>query len=357
MPGLTTFPPFPDDVPTHPLLVVDYELIKAGDQGETEKLWEAATQLGFWYLKNHGVDAEAQALLEVGRKALTLPLDEKLKYELGDEGGSFGIKAAGTQAIDAKGTRDTTEFLNISQDDALAWPEVIHRTYPDVVIAHMTSTIRPFIEKSLAVNDTLLAVLNSKLGLPRGTLASFHKPEDPSSSLSRCIRAPPCAPNEKLFIPAHTDYGSLTFLHNRTGGLQVLPPGATQWYYVKPIPGLAICNVGDALNIFSGGILRSNIHRVVPPPGEQAALERWSVGFFTRPSDSAILRAISDKSALIAEAAAKGDPGKYQSGANAKEWVMRRTGGLRYNNYKDPGRWNNIWKGTEDTPNPEAMTA
>ncbi len=48
MPGLTTFPPFPDGVPTHPLLVVDYELIKDGDEKEIEKLWEAATQLGFW---------------------------------------------------------------------------------------------------------------------------------------------------------------------------------------------------------------------------------------------------------------------------------------------------------------------
>ena len=41
-------PPFPDDVPTVPLLVVDYQLIKAGDQGETDKLWEAATKLCFW---------------------------------------------------------------------------------------------------------------------------------------------------------------------------------------------------------------------------------------------------------------------------------------------------------------------
>ncbi len=47
-----------------------------------------------------------------------------------------------------------------------------------------------------------------------------------------------------------------------------------------------------------------------------------------------MLRAISDKSALIAEAAAKGEPGRFETGANAKEWVMRRTGGLRYNNYK-----------------------
>ena len=48
MPGLTIVPPFPDDVPTYPLLVIDYELIKANDKDETEKLWKAATQLGFW---------------------------------------------------------------------------------------------------------------------------------------------------------------------------------------------------------------------------------------------------------------------------------------------------------------------
>jgi len=47
MPGLT-LPPFPEDVPTHPLLVVDYELIKAGDQAEIDTLWKAATELGFW---------------------------------------------------------------------------------------------------------------------------------------------------------------------------------------------------------------------------------------------------------------------------------------------------------------------
>jgi hypothetical protein len=41
-------PPFPQDVPTHPLLVVDYERIKAGDEKEIDVLWDAATKLGFW---------------------------------------------------------------------------------------------------------------------------------------------------------------------------------------------------------------------------------------------------------------------------------------------------------------------
>lgn len=48
MPGITTYPPFPEDVPTHPLLVVDYDLILLNDAAEIDKLWDAATTLGFW---------------------------------------------------------------------------------------------------------------------------------------------------------------------------------------------------------------------------------------------------------------------------------------------------------------------
>lgn len=43
-----TYPPFPDNVPTHPLLVVDYALLQQRDAAEIEKLWTASTQLGFW---------------------------------------------------------------------------------------------------------------------------------------------------------------------------------------------------------------------------------------------------------------------------------------------------------------------
>ena len=46
MPGVIS-PPFPDNVPTHPLLVVDFELIKKEDPEEVNKLWKAATELGF----------------------------------------------------------------------------------------------------------------------------------------------------------------------------------------------------------------------------------------------------------------------------------------------------------------------
>ena len=41
-------PPFPEDVLTHPLLVVDYQKLKEDDTAEIDKLWQAATSLGFW---------------------------------------------------------------------------------------------------------------------------------------------------------------------------------------------------------------------------------------------------------------------------------------------------------------------
>lgn len=119
-------------------------------------------------------------------------------------------KKAGAQVMDERGTRDVTEFFNVAKDDALAWPTPVRRTYPDVVKAHMESVYKPFVQKALTVNNSLIGVLNDKLGLPKGTLASFHKVQDHSGCFARVIRAPPYpVPDEKLFLAAHTDYGSL----------------------------------------------------------------------------------------------------------------------------------------------------
>lgn len=118
--------------------------------------------------------------------------------------------------MDDNGTRDVTEFLNISKDDALAWPTPFHRTYPSTVDARMESTIKPFVQKSLTINHFLIDILNDKLGLPKGTLAAFHKTEEASGCTARCIRTPPhLEQSEKNFLTPHTDFGSLVSLRPR----------------------------------------------------------------------------------------------------------------------------------------------
>ncbi|KZV62550.1 Clavaminate synthase-like protein [Peniophora sp. CONT] len=345
-----SIPPFPDDVPVVPLLVIDYIRIVARDEAEIDRLWEAATKLGFWYLKNHGVDAEVDAMFDMGAETMRLPLEEKMKFEQGDEGVSFGYKAAGANATDATGSPDAIEFINVSRDDAISYPTPTHRTYPSTVNSRMLSTIRPFIKKSTAVNDTIIDVLNDRLGLPKGELAKRHDVREKSGSESRVIKNPAnqTFSQDKAVLGAHTDFGSLSFLHHRQlGGLQVLPPGSEQWKYVKPVPGHAICNVGDALAIFSGGILRSNIHRVVPPPKDQAAFERWSLVFFTRPGEGQLLTPLASDSAIIAEAA-KAKP-ELNTGSTSGEWFARRIKNQRMKNRKGPETWAQS-RGTEYKP-------
>lgn len=43
-----SLPPFPKDIPAHPLLVIDYQKLIANDEAEIEEFWRAATTLGFW---------------------------------------------------------------------------------------------------------------------------------------------------------------------------------------------------------------------------------------------------------------------------------------------------------------------
>ncbi|KAH9910748.1 uncharacterized protein BXZ73DRAFT_57783 [Epithele typhae] len=317
MPHATAFPPFPADNPIHPLLVVDYELLKAHDEAEIAKLWKAATELDFWCLKNHGADTAVNAMFDTGAATFALPLADKMAFEQGDAGFSFGYKASGATLTDASGARDTTDFLNIAADDALAWPTVARRTYPAPVNARMGDVVGPFVRRAIEPNGTMLGILDERFGLPRGTLASRHRTDEWSESEARVTRGPPRGPSEGIDrrrsqggarespLAAHTDFGSLSFLHNRLGGLQDMVPGTQTWRYVKPIPGHAICNVGDALTIFSGGLLRSNLHRVVPP-GEQARYERYSLVYFTRPGDSVRMAPLADQSAIIADAVARG---------------------------------------------------
>ncbi|CDO69471.1 hypothetical protein BN946_scf184817.g31 [Trametes cinnabarina] len=87
-----------------------------------------------------------------------------------------------------------------------------------------------------------------------------------------------------------------------------------------------------------GGLLKSNLHRVVPPPGEQGTYTRWSLVYFTRPGDSVLLRTLADQSSIVAKAV-KDAPEHlrkiFESLPTSQEWFTRRVKNMRTNNQKD----------------------
>ncbi|KAM0790376.1 hypothetical protein ACM66B_003258 [Microbotryomycetes sp. NB124-2] len=356
--------PFPDYVPTHPLVVIDFALIKVGDDEECRRLFKACSTLGFFYLKNHSVEELVEPMFEIGQDTFSSPVEELLPFEMGSEGRTAGYKKSGGTNVDAKGNLDTVEFFNIAKDDALAYPVARQRSYPSVIQQHM-STIKEFISLSDTVLKTIMTALEPFVGLEPGTLTAYHENGGPnlSGSEARLIYKPPSgAPGSPIegvgedgqpaaAIGSHTDFGSLSMLHSRgTGGLQVLPPGSRHWHYIKPLQNHAICNVGDTLSVYTGGLLRSNIHRVVPPPGDQADYARWSLVYFLRPSFDKPLCPLRELSKEIEEAAEKSPILSPMDGSQtAGEWFARRVKGQRTDLRKGPESWI-ASRGTEHDP-------
>ena len=201
--------------------------------------------------------------------------------------------------------------------DPLPAPEVLSSRRP---------LFESFMSSAHGIVTLVLELLNDHLQLPAETLQSMHRLKGNAGDQVRFIKAPPQPMDDRrTALGEHTDFGSVTVLFNRLGGLQVLPPGRNaQWCYVKPLPGHAIINLGDAMVKFTNGRLRSNIHRVVSPPGEQANYTRFSLVYFNRPENEVKLKRLegSDMIPPLEE-------GTVEEDINSKDWIIRRALGHR----------------------------
>lgn len=77
----------------------------------------------------------------------------------------------------------------------------------------------------------------------------------------------------------HSDYGTITLLFQKdVGGLEALiqQPGNAHGTFipVPPRPGSIVINTGDLLQFWTRGLIKSAVHRVVIPKGEDAKKSR-----------------------------------------------------------------------------------
>jgi hypothetical protein len=83
------------------------------------------------------------------------------------------------------------------------------------------------------------------------------------------------------------------------------------------------------------------------PPKAQGEHTRWSLVFFTRPSNDVLLRALTDGSTVIAAAVgASDDVSRFNTGQTASEWFARRIRNQRVANRTGPETWR-ASRGTE----------
>src|SRR5579871_1760348 len=85
--SFTNIPPFPTDVPTAPLVRLSLSRLRSYDKEESERLFTACKELGFFYLDLSSDDAgeqvlsEADQLFNVGEKLFEIGREELGKYD------------------------------------------------------------------------------------------------------------------------------------------------------------------------------------------------------------------------------------------------------------------------------------
>ncbi|KAF2716678.1 Clavaminate synthase-like protein [Polychaeton citri CBS 116435] len=341
----TLYPPFPPDLPEVELETISLLKLLANDPAETVRVFEICKGRGFFYLSLEGTPSgqtileNSQKIAHIGSRTFDLPMSEKLNYT--PKGQSlFGYKVAGATVTDKAGTKDTAEFFNVSKNDMILPESEMKTAWPSTILQER-SVFTDYIRCAHETGMLILRVIAQGLGVDPEELMKRHRINELAGDHVRITRGPPREKEEmpEIQTPSHTDFGTITLLMNWLGGLQVWSNSSRSatlndgqptdtsgtWLWVKPKPGCAIINLGDAAVKFSNGVLCSGRHRVIPSPGTQGKWPRYSVVYFVRPEDACPMQVLKG-SGIPEGGEAENEKGKPV--LTAKEWIIKQAAGL-----------------------------
>lgn len=167
----------------------------------------------------------------------------------------------------------------------------------------MDSTRKVMLQVRDDIQNKLFTLLAMCLEIPVSDLLATHAPGKSSSEYYRYMSYSPLTPeavaaSRGLFMPAHADWGTFSILFSQpVCALQILhKSGAFKWVEYKPYT--LIVNVGQALELLTGGLFPATIHRVVTPPRDQVDFMRVGIYYFSRPNDDYVLLPMANSPVL-----------------------------------------------------------
>ncbi|ETA04958.1 2-oxobutyrate oxidase [Gordonia alkanivorans CGMCC 6845] len=246
-------------------------------------LREAAHDHGFFYLTGHGVPGESLTeVMRLARDFFALPDEAKNEISQLQSPQFRGYSRLGGELTNGK--VDWREQIDIGPERAvIPGAEGYWRLQgPNLWPSSPAGFRAAFEEWGTALSEVGLRLLRHwsvSLGAPESFFdAAFA---ELPATLIKVVRYPGTADSAQG-VGAHKDSGVLTLLLVEPGseGLEV-ETAAGSWVEVPPVEGAFIVNIGELLEVATGGYLRATRHRVrAPRPGT----DRVSIPFFLNPA-------------------------------------------------------------------------
>ena len=257
-----------DEVP-----VIDIGSLRDGRdaRGVGAELARAATEVGFLYVRNHGVDdATIASARRAGLALFGLPAAAKREARTNRfHHGWLGPDATKVHddalpdlkesfnwgAEPAPGTQDPNPLAGPN-----VWPAALPGLEPDLA---------PWFDAASACAEDLLRgfALGADLD-PEHFIRLRDRPLS-RGSLQYYPPHPLEAGDDRFGVAPHTDFGMLTVLaQDDVGGLEIRRLDGT-WVAMPPLPGTLVVNVGDLLERWSNRRFHSTVHRVINRSGRE----------------------------------------------------------------------------------------
>ena len=268
---------------------------RAGRLAVAMELRRCCSEVGFVYIKNHGVPEERMLRArEQMAEYFHRPLEYKLQHDIMHAQRHRGFVRYGGLYADVSAKPDHQEAfevaLELPEDDPdyragnmIYGPNIWPDDMPD-----FRKHIYAYYDEILALGRVMFRAFALALDLeenwfeplivkPMGQLRLIYYPPQEG----------PIDP-QRIGIGAHSDYECFTILwQDGTGGLQVQNI-AGEWIEATPVPGTFIINIGDMMARWTNGLFSSTPHRVINRTGK----ERYSMPFFYGANYETVARCI-----------------------------------------------------------------
>ncbi len=252
--------------------VIDVAPLRDGTDpaGVGAALARAATEVGFLYVRNHGVDA---ALVERARRVALefFRLPDEAKREAGTNRFHHGYLKPGSTKMYDEAKLDLKESFNwgIELDGPEPTNPLIGPNVWPAALPELRASVYPYFEAASACAEDLLRGFALGAGLDAEHFIRHRDRPVSRGSLQYYPPPPDGVAQDQFGVAPHTDFGVLTVLcQDEVGGLEIQRHDGG-WMAMPPIPGTFVVNVGDLLHRWSNRRYRSTVHRVINSSGRE----------------------------------------------------------------------------------------
>lgn len=249
-----------------------------------KKITEASSTWGFLLLKNHAIPADdIEKMFSLGREFfVNVPESEKIPYPINDKYVGYNGALSDRKKDDKASIWLSGKPGFLKGEGSKALPPYWHEKI---------DAVDDFKHKCHGLVMKLLVCFALAMGLPdRNHFAKAHDEYGGNGNQFRILRYPP-RDNEPLKtitrMSPHSDSGSVTLLFQTCAGLEIESPSG-EWISAPYIENHILCNLGDALALWSGGQLKATRHRVTFDTVPHN-VERMSMAYFGAASPETVL--------------------------------------------------------------------